>query len=501
MPWLPFLHARWQHALHWLRALAGPRPSPRKAMQAAAPQRTPARLPAPEPLRCATVVIPALNEAERIAEVVRHALADAATAEVLVIDDSSTDDTARLAAQAGARVITSRMLGKGASMRDGCLAAAQPLVVYLDGDLHGLRAGLVSDLCRPLVRGEADFVKARFGRSAGRVTELTAKPMLQAFFPELAHLAQPLGGLIAARRELLQSLPMEDGYGVDIGLLIDAQQQGARLAEVDIGTLAHDSQSLADLALMAIEVSRVIFDRARRAGRLHIAQISALHERQRQALGTLDFILSRRRARTQLLLIAHEDLLTAQPVLPALARACGRDVARAARETDPAARAALFRFVSRAQLREAVEQLSLRPGAVAWVNQMRRAGFMVGLLSEDSFELAELLRRRVFADFALASHWAFEGEVCTGAWQPQPAFLAAGRADRAHALPRLRRAPGEPALRSLWVLGAAGRDAALLAAADQAIVLGSSHGAPAQAWVVPGYEALLEGAPAQGRAA
>jgi glucosyl-3-phosphoglycerate synthase len=91
------------------------------AIPAAAP--VPA-LPAP-PKACATVVIPALNEAARIADVVRHALADPATAEVVVVDDSSIDDTAALAREAGAEVVTSTMLGKGASMRDGVLAAAK----------------------------------------------------------------------------------------------------------------------------------------------------------------------------------------------------------------------------------------------------------------------------------------------------------------------------------------------------------------------------------------
>ncbi|HRD96871.1 MAG TPA: glycosyltransferase, partial [Rubrivivax sp.] len=120
-------------------------------------------LPAP-PKACATVVIPALNEAARIGEVVRYAWADAATAQVIVVDDSSIDDTAALARAAGAEVITSTMLGKGASMRDGALAARLDLVVYLDGDLGGLRHGIVTDLCQPLTHGDADFVKARFGR-------------------------------------------------------------------------------------------------------------------------------------------------------------------------------------------------------------------------------------------------------------------------------------------------------------------------------------------------
>ena len=164
------------------------------------------------------MVIPALNEAARIGDVVRYAWADAATAQVVVVDDSSIDDTAALAREAGAEVVTSSMLGKGASMRDGVLAASQGLVVYLDGDLSGLRPGIVSDLCRPLMADEADFVKARFGRGGGRVTELTARPMLQVFFPELARFAQPLGGLVAARVSLLKALGFEDGYGVDVGL-------------------------------------------------------------------------------------------------------------------------------------------------------------------------------------------------------------------------------------------------------------------------------------------
>lgn len=171
--------ARW-----WPRRRPG---TPAAAIPAAAP--VPA-LPAP-PKACATVVIPALNEAARIGDVVRYAWTDAATAQVVVVDDSSIDDTAALAREAGAEVVTSSMLGKGASMRDGVLAASQGLVVYLDGDLSGLRPGIVSDLCRPLMADEADFVKARFGRGGGRVTELTARPMLQVFFRNWRGLRSP----------------------------------------------------------------------------------------------------------------------------------------------------------------------------------------------------------------------------------------------------------------------------------------------------------------------
>ena len=252
----PWLRQWWQRL--WVRgrdaapALGGPHAAPGGPVPEAMPSA------------CASVVIPALNEAARIGEVVAHALADPATAEVIVIDDCSIDDTADLARRTGARVLRSSMLGKGASMRDGAQAAAHAIVVYLDGDLSGLRPGIVSDLCRPLLLGSADFVKARFGRGGGRVTELTAKPMLKVFFPELAHFAQPLGGLIAAPRALLRALEFEDGYGVDVGLLLDAiaalGPEG--VAQVDLGERRHRNRDLAALSVQATEVLHTVLDRA-----------------------------------------------------------------------------------------------------------------------------------------------------------------------------------------------------------------------------------------------
>jgi phosphoserine phosphatase len=445
----------------------------------------------PAPLeRCATVVIPALNEAARIGDVVRHVLADSATAEVIVIDDSSIDDTARLAREAGAEVITSTMLGKGASMRDGAGFARHDIVVYVDGDLAGLREGLVTALARPIARGEADFVKARFGRSGGRVTELTARPMLQVFFPELARFAQPLGGLIAARRELLKTLPFEDGYGVDIGLLIDAQRAGARLREVDIGTLENDSQPLADLAAMANEVSRVIFSRARAAGRLHVEQIGAMYETQRLATATLDYALTRRRGRRRVLLLDLEGTVIAGDFALALARATGQEAALKDLRSGAGAgaaiaaaslaerTAALFRFTHRQQFERVAVALPLAPHVVEWVNAMRRAGFWVGLVTQSWFVAADILRRRVFADFVLAHTLGFEGDVCNGELHPNAAFLRPeGQAQglalcRSHALARLREDTQTPAVETIWAVADGLDDIEWLRAVDHAYAIG-----------------------------
>jgi glucosyl-3-phosphoglycerate synthase len=434
--------------------------------------------------RYATVVIPALNEARRIADVVAYALADPATAEVVVIDDSSIDDTVRLAREAGARVVTSSMLGKGASMRDGVAAAREELLVFLDGDLSGLRPGIVTDLCHPLLVNEADFVKARFGRGGGRVTELTAKPMLKVFFPEVASFAQPLGGIIAARRSLLNSLSFEGGYGVDVGLLLDAQRAGARLAEVDIGSLEHDSQPLLDLTLMANEVSRVIYARARAAGRLHVEQVIAMYENQRQATAELDYILTRRRGRRRILLLDMDGTVTPARYAVELARATGREAELMQLldgPTDDAATrseriAALFRFVHQREFERVAHRLELRPGAVEFVNRMRRAGFMVGLLSDSYFVAADIVRRRLFADFALAHTLQFEAEVCSGQIRLNAAFLARtgdpGPAIcKSQVLRRLREDPSEPRVDTVWALGDNVNDIGMLQAADRAFAI------------------------------
>ncbi len=384
----------------------------------------------PSPLLRVSVIIPALNEAKNIADVVRYALADSATAEVIVIDDSSIDETAQRAAQAGAIVVTSTMLGKGRSMRDGLSVAKEELLVYLDGDLSELRPGIVGDLARPIAADTADFVKASFGRGGGRVTELTAKPMLKLFFPELAHFKQPLGGIIAARKSLMQSMQFEEGYGVDVGLLIDAHRAGARIGEVDIGSLKHESQSLQGLSGMAQEVGRVIFDRAKKVGRLTVEQILSVYELDQQNQADIDFTIHKIRKHDRVVLLPLEGIVSSENFEITLAKATGRsDKLNAALEEargEPIATvnaiAQAFRFVHKTEFDAAAHALPLRDGVIALVNQLRRRGYAVGVVSERFIGVAEIIRRRVFADFAIAHGLHFEGDVCQGSARINRAF-------------------------------------------------------------------------------
>lgn len=433
----------------------------------------------------ATVVIPALNEAKRISEVVAYALSDPATAEVIVIDDSSIDSTAELARAAGAKVFTSSMLGKGASMCDGIAPAQCQILVYLDGDLTGLRKNIITDLCAPLLRGEAEFVKASFGRGGGRVTELTAKPMLKIFFPELAHFSQPLGGIIAAKKSLLQALSFEDGYGVDVGLLLDAHLAGAKVAEVDIGSLEHDSQPLHDLTLMASEVGRVIFSRAKLAGRLHVEQVAAMFESQRQAAAGIEYVLTRRKARQRLLLLDMDGTVTQSHYAVELARVTGYESALMqlleghSHNNDAATRsesiAMLFQYVHKKKFEQVASQMTIRPGVIEFVNQMRRRGFMVGVVSDSYFVAAEIARRRIFADFAMAHMIGFEGDVCTGKVRINPAFYpdtkSTGDVCKSNVLRRFLSDAIPPKINLTWVIGNSSNDLELMRLADRAFVI------------------------------
>ncbi len=104
-------------------------------------------------------VIPAYNEAGRIGRVLAVVAAHPLVAEVVVVDDGSTDDTAaRVATVAGVRLIRQPVnAGKSKALRTGLAAARRPLVMLLDADLTGLTADHVTRLITPVLRARADM--------------------------------------------------------------------------------------------------------------------------------------------------------------------------------------------------------------------------------------------------------------------------------------------------------------------------------------------------------
>lgn len=209
-----------------------------------------------------TVIIPVLNEANTIHNVVRFCLQHSIVSEVIVVDDKSEDDTVNIATAAGAKVIISQVRGKGISMKDGIKASTNELLIFLDGDIDPYPEGTITLLSEPLINNEADFVKGSFARNAGRVTELVAKPLLNIFYPGLAHFSQPLSGMIAGKKSLFQKIDFFNDYGVDIGILIDMYLMKARVQEVNIGYIENKSKPWQALGKMSKEVSHAIISKA-----------------------------------------------------------------------------------------------------------------------------------------------------------------------------------------------------------------------------------------------
>ncbi len=378
-----------------------------------------------------SVIIPVLNEADTIASIVAFASRSVLIDEVIVVDDGSIDGTPELAATAGARVITSTMLGKGTSMEDGMRAARNECLLYLDGDLEGLAPDLIERMTLPLRTGTADFVKAKFQRSGGRVTALTAKPLLRTYFPELATFDQPLSGIMAARRSLLQTLRFDNDYGVDIGLLIDAARANARLAEVDVGEIKHDSHPLSFLEEMATQVARSILRRAACCGRLRESYMQDVLENERQQQATLVGCLARSRTAQRVALFDMDGTLLDGRFIQELAQRTERqgalgeylDKFSLTPELRTRAIGSLFAGVDRNMFEQTARDIPLMDGAVDAVVGLRKSGFCVGIVT-DSFQLvAEIVRRRVFADFALGNLMRFKRGKATGIVTLSPAMF------------------------------------------------------------------------------
>ncbi|MFJ9330977.1 glucosyl-3-phosphoglycerate synthase [Streptomyces sp. NPDC101230] len=226
-----------------------------------------------------SVVLPALNEEATVGAIVgtirrelmeRVRLVD----ELVVIDSGSTDATAAVARAAGARVVHRDAIlpripalpGKGEVLWRSLLVTSGEIVCFVDADLRDFSADFVSGTVGPLLTDPTvQFVKAMYDRplgdsagQGGRVTELVARPLLNLHWPQLAGFVQPLGGEYAVRRSLLERLPFPVGYGVELGLLVDALHTVGldALGQVDVGVRRHRHQDGQALGRMAAAIYR-----------------------------------------------------------------------------------------------------------------------------------------------------------------------------------------------------------------------------------------------------
>lgn len=364
------------------------------------------------------VIIPTLNEEETIQGVVSLAYAHPAVSEVLVVDDKSVDATAARAHEAGATVITSTKLGKGASMRDGLLVAKGEIVLFLDADIADYSSDIIERLSAPLVAGEADFVKSTFTRQAGRVTELVARPLLSLLFPPLLKFSQPLSGMVAGRRELLVGMTLEDDYGVDIGLLIDMHLAGARIAQVDIGTLSNKMQQWQRLGRMSREVARAILKRASTKHMVSLDDMQTITVIRDQ----MEFAIRESLADLRKMAILDMDgtILRGRFIETAAEQfGFSRELVEVfATSEEPYMRtkqiALHLKGRNIAEIIAVIEGIPIVENTADVVAELHRRGYLVGIISDSYDCVVNHIKTMIGADFALANELEFSNSVCTG---------------------------------------------------------------------------------------
>jgi glycosyltransferase involved in cell wall biosynthesis len=187
-----------------------------------------------------SIIIPALNEAESIGQVVSE-MPWALIAECIVVDNRSTDPTAAIAQRAGARVIQS-LPGYGAACLAGANAAlpSSTILVFMDGDGSDVIADLPR-LITPIQRGEADFVIGSRNRGTREPGSMLASQIFAGrFVGLLLHLLRKgnytdMGPFRAIRRTSLEQLQMSElTYGWNLEMQIKAAQHHLRILEIPV---------------------------------------------------------------------------------------------------------------------------------------------------------------------------------------------------------------------------------------------------------------------------
>lgn len=238
-----------------------------------------------------SVVLPARQVADTVGPIVERILSlDGLVDQVLVVDAASEDGSADIAERAGAEVRQQGellaelgpVLGKGDALYRSLAAVRGDLVMFIDADTRDFEPHFVTGLAGPLIAADGvRFVKGAYRRpfvtegvevpdGGGRVSQLTARPLLSAFYPELAGLRQPLAGEVAAPREILERLPFATGYAVETAMLLDVRDMvgAGAIAQVDIGERRNSHQPLEALRPMADTVLATVCKRLRGEGRL-----------------------------------------------------------------------------------------------------------------------------------------------------------------------------------------------------------------------------------------
>jgi glucosyl-3-phosphoglycerate synthase len=235
-----------------------------------------------------SLALPALNEEETVGKVIsmmkttlmdRFPLLD----EIILMDSNSTDQTRQIARDLGIPVYIHQQVlpeygsrrGKGEALWKSLYVTQGDLVIWIDTDIVNIHPRFVYGIIGPMLTSpNVQFVKGFYRRplrsggqmqagAGGRVTELTARPLLNLFYPEISGVIQPLSGEYGGRRKALEQLPFFSGYGVEIGMLIDIFEHFglSAIAQVDLLERIHHNQPLEALSKMSFVILQAVMSK------------------------------------------------------------------------------------------------------------------------------------------------------------------------------------------------------------------------------------------------
>lgn len=235
-----------------------------------------------------SLALPALNEEETVGNVIqtikRALMIDVPLLDEIVLIDSNSDDRTReIAQELDVPVFIHQSIlpqygsrrGKGEALWKSLYCTSGDIVIWLDTDIVNIDPRFAYGLIGPLLlRPDIQFVKGFYRRplrvgdkiqagGGGRVTELTARPLLNLFYPELSGVIQPLSGEYGGQRAALEQISFFSGYGVEIGMLIDVLDKFglSSIGQVDLQERIHHNQPLEALSKMSFAIIQAVMRR------------------------------------------------------------------------------------------------------------------------------------------------------------------------------------------------------------------------------------------------
>lgn len=231
------------------------------------------------------VILPSLNEEKTVGNVIRTALEVKEAGlidEVILVDSLSTDRTVQVAESFGIPVYIHQQIrpeigcyrGKGEAMFKSAFVTDADIIAWVDTDIESITPRFFYGLLGPLFSNPSiKFSKGYFERpikveasgvelGGGRVTEILARPWINAFMPLLSGYIQPLAGTAAIYRDEFLKMRIPVNYGVEMAMLMQAVEQTGiwSTCQVNLGTVVHRSKDVVGLSEMAFQIMQVLSD-------------------------------------------------------------------------------------------------------------------------------------------------------------------------------------------------------------------------------------------------